>query len=192
MSPEVLFESLMTATRAEAAADADARKRLRENWMEKLVRNFGDDEGNEITFNGTIIQALLMMNGRELNSEINRQSESNPVVRIYRKHTRGGMVNARAIIDELFLVTLNRHPTSAEYDKILAIQRKGTIIPGESAGPPTARPNPPPRGGARRPASPPPTPTGPRLVPATGPADLTFYQDLFWALLNTNEFILNH
>ena len=38
--------------------------------MQKLVRNFGDDEGNEVNFNGTIVQALLMMNGKEINDEI--------------------------------------------------------------------------------------------------------------------------
>ena len=35
--------------------------------MGKLVVNFGDDEGNELNFNGTVVQALLMMNGRDIN-----------------------------------------------------------------------------------------------------------------------------
>src|ERR1700730_10337682 len=71
-SPKVLFESLATATKADNQIDKDARKVAREQWMSKLVRNFGDDEGNEMTFNGTIVQALLMMNGKELNDEIKR------------------------------------------------------------------------------------------------------------------------
>src|SRR5262249_54888872 len=58
MSPEQLFESLMTATQAEAAETKDAKKKLREDWMNKLIVNFGDDEGNEVTFNGTVVQAL--------------------------------------------------------------------------------------------------------------------------------------
>lgn len=200
MSPEVLFESLMTATKAEAASDADARRKLREDWMSKLVRNFGDDEGNEITFNGTVIQALLMMNGRELNSEINRQSETNPVRVIAQKHTRGNNVNARAIIDELFLTTLNRHPTGQELDKILTLQNRGAIVAAE--GNAQAAPAPPPPksplrpgqrpGAGRRQPTPPPVAAGPRVVPPSGPNDLTFYQDVFWALLNTNEFMLNH
>ena len=74
MSPEVLFESLMTATRRRVAdkknAAAAGSLKARDAWMQKLVRNFGDDEGNEVTFNGTVVQALLMMNGRELNGEI--------------------------------------------------------------------------------------------------------------------------
>jgi hypothetical protein len=203
MSPEVLFESLMTATKAEAAADAESRKRLRESWMAKLVRNFGDDEGNEITFNGTVVQALLMMNGRELNDEIGRASENNPVVKIVKKHTRGGSASPRAVIDELFLATLNRHPTSAELDKITALQNRGAVIAGEGKGeaakpaatkPPPANPDRKDDKGTRRRPMPmaTPVPTGPRVVPPSGPNDLGFYQDLFWALLNTNEFMLNH
>jgi len=204
MSPEVLFESLMTATKAEAAADADARKKLRENWMSKLVRNFGDDEGNEITFNGTVVQALLMMNGKELNEEVNRESPNNPVRKIAAKHIKGGTVNARAIIDELFLATLNRHPTGTELEKILALQNKGAIVAGETAPKEapgkSAAAKAPPAGpdakkdkSGKKPAAAAASPAaGPRYVPPTGPNDLGFYQDLFWALLNTNEFMLNH
>ena len=79
MSPEVLFESLDVATRLDMAPDKDAKKTKKEKWMEKLTRNFGDDEGNEVTFNGTIIQALLMMNGGELNSEVSRQDGTSAV-----------------------------------------------------------------------------------------------------------------
>jgi hypothetical protein len=72
MSPEVLHNALSTAVRADRAVDKEERKAARENWMRKLVNNFGDDEGNEMTFNGTIVQGLLMMNGKELNDEIKR------------------------------------------------------------------------------------------------------------------------
>ncbi|MFO0938944.1 MAG: hypothetical protein U0798_20770 [Gemmataceae bacterium] len=30
------------------------------------------------------------------------------------------------------------------------------------------------------------------FVPGTGPNDTSFYLDVFWALINTNEFMLNH
>ena len=70
LTPEQLFESLMTATDAKDSQNRDARRKLREQWMSKLVVNFGDDEGNEGTFNGTVVQALLMMNGQDINNAI--------------------------------------------------------------------------------------------------------------------------
>jgi hypothetical protein len=70
LSPEQLFESLVTATKAEASKDAASKKKQRDEWLASLVTNFGDDEGNEVTFNGTIVQALMMMNGKNINDAI--------------------------------------------------------------------------------------------------------------------------
>src|SRR5438874_12670886 len=87
MSPEQLFESLMTATQAEAAETKDAKKKLREEWMNKLIVNFGDDEGNEVTFNGTVVQALILMNGKEINDAICNPMKGT-VATACRKHPR--------------------------------------------------------------------------------------------------------
>jgi hypothetical protein len=183
LTPEVLFESLMTATRAE---DAASRKERREQWMAKLVKNFGDDEGNEMTFNGTIIQALLMMNGRELNEEIGRQG-SNAVAKVVEKHTHGRAVSVDRVLDELFLMTLNRRPTREEQSKLKRIQRQGAVLKVEApkADPPAKGQRP--KGPRQRPM-----PPIPNVVLPAGAADVTFYQDVFWALVNTNEFMLNH
>ena len=70
MSPEVLFDSLAIATRAETRKNPEQYRALKTSWGQKLTQNFGDDEGNEVSFNGTVVQALLMMNGREINGEI--------------------------------------------------------------------------------------------------------------------------
>ena len=56
MSPEVMFDSLSIATRAETRKNEDEYKRLKSAWSQKLTQNFGDDEGNEINFNGTVVQ----------------------------------------------------------------------------------------------------------------------------------------
>jgi hypothetical protein len=153
MTPEQLFESLMLATnppqpkkgsKTKRAVVDEARKKARQDWMDKLVRNFGDDEGNEVTFNGTIVQALLMMNGREINSEL---SKKDGAVGTAITRAKG---NKSAVIRELFLMALNREPTSAER----------SLIEKE----------------ANR----------------TGVDPLAFFQDVYWALLNSNEFILNH
>ncbi|MBX9622375.1 MAG: DUF1549 and DUF1553 domain-containing protein [Gemmataceae bacterium] len=178
MSPEVLFESLMTATRAEGRGRA-ARTALRDTWMRKLVRNFGDDEGNELSFNGTVVQALLMMNGGELNGEIGvgrGASPANPAAEVVRKNG----ANPRKVYDELFLMALGRHPTGDEVSKLEEVRNGQAKLP---IGPT------PPKGGPGKPAP----KAGPAMpVMGANPGDVAFYQDVLWALLNTNEFILNH
>ena len=182
MSPEVLFESLMTATGTQAEkrnpAAAEARKGARDAWMRKLVRQFGDDEGNELSFNGTIVQALLMMNGSELNGEIGvgRNAGATSVVAELLK--KNGATDK--MYDDLFLLTLNRRPTNDEKAKLNQVREgKASVTLGRPPpkGPPSKGPNPPPK-----------SPTAPVL----GGNDAAFYQDVFWALLNTSEFMINH
>ncbi len=199
LAPEVLYSSLMTATSADFnTASRDTRARNRQSFQKKLVQNFGDDEGNEMTFNGTVVQALLMMNGSELNNELAKRTATNPVNKIILKHSRSGSVSSSAVIDELYLAALNRHPTSTEMAKINKIMSRGAQIAGEENAPKAAAPAPAPtrpakgKNNPRRMMPVAPVYTGPRTVNASGPNDPTFYQDLFWALLNTNEFMLNH
>lgn len=183
MSPEVLFESLAIATRAESRRGEQFRI-LKDRWLQRLTVNFGDDEGNEVNFNGTIIQALLMMNGQELNAEIGTSrggsGAQGVVADIVRRHTAQGVASPRAIYDELFLMTVSRHPTSQEIARLEEV-RTGKAVIDLTA--PLSRP-----GSAK--------PSGRKgqlaLVPGANPNDVAFYQDVFWALLNSNEFMLNH
>lgn len=163
MTPEQLFDSLMTATDAKEGQSRDKKKDLREKWMSRLIVNFGDDEGNEGSFNGTVVQALLMMNGQEINDAILDENNGTignilkPMSKI-KGAVPGTMVNAA--IRELFLATLNRPPTDAEMKRIT--DRKRIFL----------------------------NPDQPQL---TDYAFCRAYcQDIFWALLNSNEFILNH
>lgn len=205
MSPEVLYDSLLTATKVDQSTDRDGRKARRENWETKLVRTFGDDEGNEMTFNGTIIQALLMMNGRELNDEIARPEATNPVLKIVMKHGgKSGAVRGNEVIEELFLATVSRRPTSQELQGILAIRNTGAKVDLGNASPPKATATTPPKSATTPPKSGAIPPAkdrpgkGPNkaaitgVVPPTGPNDTSFYLDVLWALINTNEFMLNH
>jgi hypothetical protein len=154
MSPEQLFESLMVATGAKASTDQMAKKQLRELWMKRLVDNFGDDEGNEATFNGTVVQALLMMNGEDINRAIT-DPKVGTVARVVSRYR----LQPREAMRSLYLAALNRHPTTAEYTRILNPRMYNL----------------------------------PRVpVRDRGKFYTEFYQDLFWALLNSNEFILNH
>ena len=151
MTPEQLFESIMTATQAAIGDNKENRRKLREEWLNKLVLNFGDDEGNEITFNGTVVQALLLMNGVEINKAI-MDLQRGAVATVLR-------LPPRKAVEALYLTTLNRPPTTGELNRILSPQ----VI------------------------------NMPR-VPMRDPLafNIGFYQDLMWALLNSNEFILNH
>jgi hypothetical protein len=150
MSPETLFESLMTATQSEAAKTKDGKKELRSRWMSNLIANFGDDEGNEVNFNATVVQALLMMNGADINEAIApKDQDKGTVAMIYKKHSN----NPSAIVKELYLASLNRPPTFKETANINRALSANLLRDRD----PRAR-----------------------------------YQDIFWALLNSNEFILNH
>ncbi len=65
MTPEQLFDSLLTATMAHrAGAGGDEGNRRRDAWMRQFLFAFGNDEAEEgSSFQGTIPQALMMMNG---------------------------------------------------------------------------------------------------------------------------------
>jgi hypothetical protein len=191
MSPEVLFEALSVATRAEnRSKDREAYKGLKAAWVGKLTQNFGDDEGNEINFNGTVVQALLMMNGKEINSEIGKTGSKNPkdakdgvVADVVMKHAHTTGSFQGDVYNELFLMTVNRHPTQAEVSKLEQVRSGYATV---NLGTPTPAPKP----GTKPPKTNP--GGGTAIVPGAYADDIAFYQDVFWALLNSNEFMLNH
>jgi hypothetical protein len=149
MSPEQLFESLMVATKAEAAETSEGKKRLRDQWLGSLITNFGDDEGNEVSFNGTVVQALMMMNGQDINRAITNREKGTLADIIRKRRGTGG-----AMVRDLYLATLNRPPTPLEVAKI--------------------------------------TNAFPLYRGVRDKDPLAPYHDLFWALLNSGEFMLNH
>lgn len=140
MTPEQLYKSLEVAT---TGGNGTAERRNR--WLDTLVTNFGDDEGNEVTFSGTVVQALLLMNGKDLHDAV---VDPKGVATLAVKSGR----NADAVITELYLSSVNRRPTPKE---LISIKQKFAMrVPDKSAEAP--------------------------------------FQDLYWALLNSNEFMLNH
>ncbi len=90
MSPEQLFDSLMTATKAEAGESKQGRKDAKAKWLDTLIGSFGDDEGNEVNFNGTIVQALLMMNGGDINDAISREDKGTVALLMKEHHISNG------------------------------------------------------------------------------------------------------
>jgi hypothetical protein len=143
-----------------------------------------------------------MLNGRDLNEEVNRDV-GNAVTTVVARNTKGGATNSAKVIDELFIMTVGRHPTQTEVSTLLDFQKGTRKVTVEVAAPewpagskPPAAPAKPKPGVKPAPAKPDPKAADPKKVtgtlPGTTPNDVKFYQDIFWALLNTNEFILNH
>lgn len=158
LSPEELFESIATA--AGNDLNKDAKKELRDRWMNNLVANFGDDEGNEVNYNGTVVQALLMMNGVDLNNAV---SDANGLVGKAMKARKG---EPKGIIYDIYMATLNRPPTDKEMSGILSAM--ALVKPIRVGNKEVFQPIP---------------------EAAASPAK---FQDLLWAVLNSNEFMLNH
>jgi len=155
MSPEQLVDSIFTATSTEnTTQDPVERRRMYDDWLRDFTVNFGDDEGNEATFNGTVVQALLLLNGQRMNDAV-RARAGNTVDRAAAMGMNG--------LNYIYLSALSRPPTPPESN--LANKIINAYL----------KPTPP-----RKPVS------DPKAALALA------YQDILWALLNTNEFILNH
>lgn len=150
MQAEQLYDSLIVATSAHKAGRSDWSKaeRQREQWMQQFIVAFDTDENDEsTTFNGTITQALMLMNGALTENAVNIKAGS---------YLRKVLSNRRdkdiVKITKLYLATLGRKPSKKE---MIALAR---------------------------------------MFRANSNADMKLktFQDLFWALLNSNEFIFNH
>lgn len=146
MSGEQLYDSLIIATNAHKAGSGswEAAERQRQQWLQQFVLAFGTDENDEATtFDGTIPQALMMMNGELVSKALEgaKGSTLNTILSEKAKDVEH--------VKMLYECTLNRQPSSKEI------------------------------GAARK-----------ALSGAKNRNEA--FQDLFWALLNSNEFIFNH
>ncbi len=147
MEAEQLYDSLIIATGAHKAGGAgwEESEQQRQRWLRQFVIAFGTDENDETTtFNGTIPQALMMMNGELVQKATSAERGS------FLNRVLGEKGSDTIRIRRLFLSTLTREPTRRESNA--AIQ----------------------------------------LIKAERDKPVGAYQDLFWALLNSNEFIFNH
>ena len=144
MQAEQLYDSLLTATQADRADEAEAARR-RDRWLSQFVIAFGTDEGDDTTtFNGSIPQVLMLFNG--------------DLIKAATSLKQGGFLMNVALADRpnrdkvnaLYLAALARRPSPSEIRLAnrLLLARQGQA--GEAL------------------------------------------QDIWWALLNSNEFILNH
>lgn len=108
MTPEQLVHSILAATGAEyTKKDAESLRKMEEDWLRDFSVNFGDDEGNEATFNGTVVQALMLMNGNRLNEAI----RTSPLI----KYAMRANTSVEKAVDMIALACVGRPGTKAEY-----------------------------------------------------------------------------
>ena len=145
MRAEELFDSLITATRADQLGRKNQFDDKRRDWLKQFVVAFGNDEGTEgSTFDGTITQALVLFNG-ELTREALSDKPNGLLQRIDKSKA-----NLDQKVHRLFQIALCRKATKKE----------------------------------RQAAA--------QMVQWRDGNSLEALQDLWWAILNSNEFILNH
>lgn len=163
MSPEVMYASVTVATHPRwqkmTREDKDARLADGEKWYKQLVDNFGNDEGEEGSYSGTVIQALLLMNGQETNKAL---VDKEGTVAVVEKNRGASYRSLPFAINDLFMHALSRPATQTEI-KDLTSANYFSFRPGS------------------------------KTTPNTSPQFWrNYYEDIMWALLNSNEFILNH
>ncbi len=147
MRAEELYESLIVATEAQKSRGSyEDQEKAKSDWLQQFTIAFGTDENDEATtFNGTIPQVLMMMNG-DLVKDATKIEPGSFLQRL----SADSKTDAPKKINYLYMAAVARKPTREEIDAANALveYRKGD-----------------------------------------GPAAL---QDIWWSLLNSNEFILNH
>ena len=147
MQAEQLYDSLIVASNAHQSGNGSwsAQEEQRRRWMQQFVVAFDNDENDEsTTFNGTIPQALMMMNSELIDKACSVERGSF----LFEQMSSPGAETQK--INDLYLAALTRKPTRAEMTKMQ------------------------------------------KALARYGNAKLNGYQDMFWALLNSNEFIFIH
>lgn len=146
MQAEQLYESLITATLADETLDDERRDMMRQRWLQQFSTAFGTDDGGEVsTFNGSIPQTLMMMNGDLVLRACSIDSGS-----FLDQVANNWDLSNREKIQYLYRAALSRLPSKEETSvcNALLASRKGDAV--------------------------------------------GTLQDIWWAILNSNEFILIH
>ena len=147
MSPDELFDSIVEATGSEGRLRAAAKGRpldaVRRDILRQFRFTFGDDENTDVVdFQGTIPQALLMLNGELIQRGLaDRDQRLDLILRTEQDADRR--------VELIFKSALGRPPSGRERPRFL-----GHV--------------------------------------AAKMHDRSAYEDVFWTLLNSSEFIFSH
>ncbi len=175
---EQLYDSLLVATEAhKAGRNFEQSEKQRDEWLGQFVRTFGTDENDEASsFNGTVPQALVMMNG-----ELVRNALSGANGSFLRRVLEGTVSKPDDATDK---TKSPRTSASAPQPKLTGIKPPKTIPQKIEVLYLTAL--------ARKP-SPAELSALDKAFHNSGNRDpILGLQDVFWALLNSNEFSTNH
>lgn len=156
MTVEQLYDSMQVATRLDENRGSrwnEEGLERRQQWLQQFVVAYDTEENDEeTTFNGSLPQALMMMNGDLVQEALSAEGDT------YLKRVITSRGSETEKIRKLFLAALSRYPTPEELVTFRKLLRERT----------------PARGGNRK------------------QAQAEALQDLFWAFLNSSEFILVH
>ncbi len=111
MAPEQVYDSIRIAIRSAAAQPIDSSigSTHRREWVEQFVRAYGTDENDEqLAFEGNIAQAMLMMNGDDLQAAIPMTAAE------VTKAVHNGSQGIAESLDRIAMATLNREPSAGE------------------------------------------------------------------------------
>ena len=113
MAPEQVYESIRVAIRSASGqllTHDSASLEHRRNWVQQFARAYETDENDEsLHFDGTIAQAMVMMNGTEVDDAI-RQATATLV------RSLPSRASESDILERIALATLTRMPGSSEKD----------------------------------------------------------------------------
>lgn len=196
LEPEVMLDSLVTATNLQPVLERVAGgnvEQMKAQMARQLTFLFDvDEEFEQKDFEGTIPQALLLLNGTLVNNG------ASPIPGTTLSEVLAMEGGDAKKIEELYLRTVSRKPTATELKKwaaFLDAPRELVLTETPPAGPPGRLRRPPNNGAARR-AGGGPDPLA-RIAARAGQGSsgtprVQAYEDMFWALLNSSEFMFNH
>jgi hypothetical protein len=199
MGPDQLMDSLVTATNLGPALERISGGNL-DNLKTLISRQFTflfdvDEEFEQKDFEGTIPQALLLLNGNITNRSVT------PIPGTALSEVLSLPGGDREKIESLYLRTVSRKPTAQETAKWTQFVNapRDVVLNGQvtSNQQPRLRPREVMKamqaGGKGRNAGPDPLARfAPRMAAASADPKTQAYEDLFWALLNSSEFMFNH
>lgn len=110
MAPEQVYDSIRVAIRAVGgqATAVEPQSDHRRQWVSQFVRPYNTDENDEANgFNGSVAQAMVMMNGADINTAIRQAGQAF-------LGSQSQLPPADSVLEQVALAVLTRSPTEGE------------------------------------------------------------------------------